>query len=233
MNGVPIIDILLFAGVAIFLVLRLGSVLGKRTGHENPPKVYKDMMDATKKAEEENFDSDEDKVVPLPSLKERHDKEFDDQVLEGPLHDGLIKIRMADPNFSPAQFLDGARAAFEWIIRAYVEGDRKTLKNLLSDDVYNNFASAIAERESLGHRVEEMLVGVDQADITKADMQGSSAVVTVKLVSKQVNVIYNNLDEIITGDPNKVIDVTDIWTFARDTKSKDPNWTLVETHSPE
>lgn len=227
MNGI-LIDILLFAGVAIFLVLRLGSVLGKRTGHENPPKSYKDVVSASKDTEDEI----EEKVVPLPSLKERHDKEFDDKALEGPLHDGFMKIREADANFSPAQFLDGARAAFEWILRAFVEGDRQTLQNLLSDDVYWNFEKAITQRESLGQRVEEMLVGVDKADIIEAELNGSIALVTVKMISKQVNVVYNNLDEIVEGEPNKVVDVTDIWTFARDTSTGDPNWQLVATRQP-
>ena len=233
MNGIPIFDILLFAGVAIFLVLRLGSVLGKRTGHENPPKAYKDMMDAAKKADEDiEAKENEDVVVPLPSLKERHDREFDEQQMDGPLQESYAKIRAADASFSPAQFLDGARYAFEWILRAYVEGDLDTLRNLLADDVYENFAGSITNRESLGQRVEEMLVGIDSCEVTEAEMDGSVAKITVSIISKQVNVLYNNLDEIVSGDPNKVVDVKDIWTFARDTGSKDPNWTLIATHSP-
>ncbi len=175
MNGIPLLDILLFAGVAIFLVLRLGSVLGKRTGHEHPPKTYKDVIDAHKEAEEDEV---EEKVVPLPSLKERHDKEFDEKILGGPLHDGLLEIRRADPNFSPAQFLDGGRGAFEWILRAFVEGDRETLKTLLSKDVYANFDAALSKRESLGQRVEEMLIGVDSINIIEAHLQGTTALVT-------------------------------------------------------
>ncbi|MTI09085.1 Tim44/TimA family putative adaptor protein [Curvivirga aplysinae] len=234
MNGIPIFDIILFAGVAIFLILRLGSVLGKRTGHENPPKAYKDMMDAAKKADEEVEAKENDEVVvPLPSLKERHDREFDEQQLEGPLQESYAKIQAADPTFSPAQFLDGARSAFEWILRAYVEGDRETLRNLLADDVYDNFDKSLSERESLGQRLEEMLVGIDSCEVIEAEMDRSVAKVTVKLKSKQVNVLYNNMDEIVSGDPNKVVDVTDIWTFARDTQSRDPNWSLIATHSPE
>lgn len=229
MNGIPFFDILLFAGVAIFLVLRLGSVLGKRTGHENPPKSYKDVMESNDDREEDV----EDKVVVLPSLKERHDKEFDDKALGGPLHDGFLAIRSADANFSPSQFLEGARSAFEWILVAFVEGNRSSLKNLLSQEVYKNFETAISKRESLGQRLEEKLVGVDRADIVEAELKGSIALVTVNLISKQVNVVYNNLNEIVEGDPNKVVDVTDIWTFARDTATGDPNWQLVATRHPE
>ena len=229
MNGFPIFDLLLIAGVAIFLVLRLGSVLGKRTGHENPPKAYKEVLETKKAADD--FEPEE-KVVPLPSLKERHDREFDDQQMEGPLHDGYAAIREHDPSFSPAKFLEGARAAFEWILRAYVEGDRETLRSLLSDDVYKSFEGSIAQRESLGHRIEEMLIGIDKADVIEAEMQGSKAVITLKIVSKQVNVVYDNLDAIVSGDPQKVIDITDIWTFCRDTKYNDPNWILTATRSP-
>ena len=236
MNGIPIIDILLFAGVAIFLILRLGSVLGKRTGHENKPEDYQASFKQKRKKKDkilETPENEQENVVPLPSLKERHNREFDEEQLQGPLQQGYKQIREYDTEFSPSQFLEGATSAFEWILQAYVEGNKETLKELLASDVYNNFAASISQRESLGHRLEEMLVGIDSTEVLEAFMEGTKAHVTVKFKSKQVNVIYNNLGEIFSGDPNKVIDMVDIWIFARDTKSQNPNWTLIATRSPD
>ena len=134
--------------------------------------------------------------------------------------------------FDPGQFLDGARQAFEMIVTAYAEGDGRTLKQLLSKDVYENFAAAIREREKAGERMEDTLYGIDEASIVDAGMEGSTASVTVKFVSQQVNVTYDSEGRVVAGDPNEVATVTDIWTFQRNVKSRDPNWELAETRSP-
>lgn len=174
---------------------------------------------------------EEGKVVQLPSQRRRAE-ETDRKIMESPLSEGITQIRAADPGFSPSDFLDGANGAFEMILQAYVEGDTRTLKNLLAKDVYQSFASAIQARNDNGQRIEDTLVGIDSTDILEARMEDSAALVTVKFVSEQVNVLYDAEDEVIEGDPHKVIVVTDIWTFSRDTRSRDPNWSLVSTRSP-
>ena len=126
----------------------------------------------------------------------------------------------------------GAQTAFEMVVDAFAQGDTQTLLSLLSDDVYENFAAAIREREAHGQTHETTLVGVDVAEIIEADVQDHAALITVKYVSEQVNVTREADGEIADGDPSAVVRATDIWTFARDVGSSDPNWTLVATRSP-
>lgn len=222
----PYLDILLFAAVAIFLIFRLGSVLGKRTGHHRDPSEYGPVTGSDKNGREE-----EENVVNLPTREDREAEELDKELMDGPLSSGITQIKLADPDFSPGQFQQGASKAFEMILNAYVEGDRKTLQQLLSEDVYANFERAIREREAEGQRIEDTLVGIDKAEILEARMTGDTALVTVKFQTEQVNVLYDKDDNVLDGDANKVIHVTDIWTFGRDTRSSDPNWELVGTRS--
>lgn len=225
MNG---LDIIIFAAIAVFLIFRLGSVLGKRTGHQRDPSEYSTSESRTMKP----ADDDDNTVVELPSLEDRQMEEEDARMMDGPLSAGFTQIKLADPSFSPAHFLKGAASAFEMILNAYVAGDRKTLKQLLSKDVLSNFTRAIDEREAEGQRIEDTLVGIDKADILEARMTDDTALVTVKFVTKQVNVLFDKDNNVVDGDTNKVIEVTDIWTFGRNTRSNDPNWELVATRSP-
>ena len=148
-----------------------------------------------------------------------------------PLSAGITQIRIADNSFNPAEFSGGSRGAFEMIVQAFAEGDVETLKNLLADDVFDNFNTAITERADANQRLETTIIGIKSAEIIEAGMDGRNALVTMKFVSEQVNVTHDSEDRVVDGDPNQVTDVTDIWTFARDTKSRDPNWKLVETRS--
>lgn len=227
MNGIPL-DIIIFAAIAIFLIFRLGSVLGKRTGHQRNPSDYTQSEGRPVNQP----DDDESTVVELPSLEERQLEEEDAKLMQGPLADGFTQIKVADPSFSPAHFVKGACSAFEMILNAYVAGDRKTLKQLLSKEVLANFTRAIDEREAEGQRIEDTLVGIDKSEILEARMADDTALVTIKFVTKQVNVLFDKDNNVIDGDANKVIEVTDIWTFARNTRSRDPNWELVATRSP-
>ena len=220
-----ILDLVLLAAIAVFLIFRLGSVLGKRTGHERRPTDFNPLDDG-------KSGGDEDNVVNLPSLEDRQRDEKNDHLLHGPLADDLKQLTEADPSFRPVQFLEGAAGAFEMILQAYVEGDQKTLKQLLSSETYENFAKAIRDREAAGQRIEDTLVGIDDMDFLEVRMEGRTALVTVKIISKQVNVLFNPDGSIADGDDHKVITVTDIWTFSRDTRSRDPNWVLVATRSP-
>jgi predicted lipid-binding transport protein (Tim44 family) len=114
---------------------------------------------------------------------------------------------------------------------AFAEGDDATLKQLLGNDVYEGFARAIRERESRGEKVQSSLVGIDKADIIEAEVKNRTAYVTVKFVSELISVTRDAEDEVVEGDPKKVREVTDIWTFCRDIASKNPNWKLVATEA--
>jgi predicted lipid-binding transport protein (Tim44 family) len=117
------------------------------------------------------------------------------------------------------------------IVTAYAAGDRRQLKNLLGREVYDGFESAIKERETRGEKVETRFVSIDHADLVGAEMRGKTAQVTVKFQSQLVSVTRDKSDNVIDGNPDKVTDVTDIWTFARDISSRDPNWKLVATEA--
>ena len=128
-------------------------------------------------------------------------------------------------------FLTGARAAYEMIVTAYAEGDRRNLKNLLSRDVYDGFEAAITEREKRGETVESRFVSIDNAEITAAELRGRTAQLTVRFQSKLVTATRDKNGNVIDGNAEKVTDVTDVWTFARDLSSRDPNWKLVATEA--
>ena len=144
---------------------------------------------------------------------------------------GPARIKAVDRSFREREFVKGARGAFEMVVEAFANGDGKTLKTLLDGPVYENFASAIREREKAGQTLETTLVGIDEAEIIGAELQGRYAVVTVKFVTGQVNATRDASGEIVDGDPNNVVQVTDIWTFRRDARSSDPNWLLIATGS--
>lgn len=147
------------------------------------------------------------------------------------LHKGLLAVTKMDPSFRPASFLDGARMAYEMIVTAYADGDRKTLKNLLSREVYEGFANAITQREKNGHTVRASFVGIDSAVITAAETVKNDIQITARFVSQIISATYDKDGQIKDGDPEQVAEVTDIWTFSRDSRSRDPNWKLVATES--
>jgi predicted lipid-binding transport protein (Tim44 family) len=222
MDGFPFLDIVFFAMLAAFLVLRLRSVLGRRTGAEK--RRANPLAPAPAESKTDN-------VVALPD-RDRRAAELPAMAAEAPLPAALAGIRQSDASFDEAGFLGGARGAFELILQAYAEGDLARLKPLLNDAVFANFKHAIDDRANAGHRLETTLVGITSAEILEARMEERTALVTVKFVTEQVNVTKDSEGRIIEGDPQHVETITDIWTFARDTKSRDPNWTLVETRSP-
>ncbi|MGE0119309.1 MAG: Tim44/TimA family putative adaptor protein [Dongiaceae bacterium] len=228
------IDIIILAMVAVFLVARLYKVLGRRTGHEQHRDPFAGVA---------NDDQRRDTVVPLPERSGPGRGE--DSVVTpttsapasstgdaaGSLQAGIGKIRSVDPQFDSASFLAGARAAFEMIISSFAKGDTATLRPLLNDEVYENFANAIKSRQRAGETLETTLVAITAADLIEADLQGRNAVVTAKIVSDQINVTRSADGQVVEGDPSTVASVTDIWTFARNTRARDPNWTLIATRS--
>ncbi len=239
-EGFQFLDILLFAAIAAFFVLRLRGVLGRRTGHD---KRRADPFAPRDAAEDE--DEDDNKVIPLPDHSKNAGTEEDAEAAGSPAEEaaeaeaaatplvaGLSQVQRADKSFDADGFVDGARTAFEWVIDAFAQGDAKTLRPLLSNDVYGDFAGAIEEREAAGQTLETTLVGITDAEIIEAELQGRTAFVTIKFISEQVNVVRDSDGEVVDGDPNHVTKITDIWTFARNTRSRDPDWTLVATRSP-
>lgn len=221
-------DIVLFALVAVFLVLQLMRVLGTRDGNEGG---YDDPFD-TSKEERNSGPETEDNVIPLPGVEPiPNEPEPELETFAGDAAAGLEDVRNADPSFNGAQFIEGAKGAFDMILHSYVAGDSKSLKDLLSPSVFADFDHAIKDRATAGETLEETLVGFKKVEILEAAMHGREAHVTVKFVSQQVSVLYDSEHRVLDGDPTEVSDVTDIWTFSRDTKSRSPNWLLVATAS--
>jgi predicted lipid-binding transport protein (Tim44 family) len=218
----------LIAAVVIFYQLR--SVLGRRTGNERPPfDPY-----SAKPAEKQAAKAPEN-VISLPRRRPGAEAETNYAAIDAfakpgtDLNKGLRAIRDADPSFEPKSFVDGAKMAYEMIVLAYADGDRKTLKNLLSREVYDGFATAISDRETRSEKVQSSFVGIDKADIISAEMKGTEACVTLRITSELISATRDKSGEVIDGDPETVAEVRDVWTFSRDTRSSDPNWKLVAT----
>ena len=225
-QGLQLIDIIIFGVIAAFLVFRLRNVLGRRTGRERPPPdVFGRRTPAETKEEAE------DTVVALPQREAREAARRSGRAESDPMAAGLTQLKIADPSFDKETFSRGARSAFEMIVDSFAKGDHDTLRALLSDEVYTNFARAISSREGRGETLEITLVGVREANLIEAAMDGSKALLTVKFVSDQIKVTRDSKDQVIEGVPGTVTAVTDIWTFARDTRSRNPNWMLVATEA--
>lgn len=217
------------AAVIIFLQLR--NVLGRRTGNEKPPfDPYTSAKSADHAAP---AGSDTDNVVALPQRAGEKDFTAIDKMAAAgtPINDGLRAIYAADPSFDPARFVDGVKIAYEMIVMSFADGDRKVLKNLLSKDVYEGFVSAIEEREQRGESVRSSFVGIEKAEIAAAEMKGSEAHVTLNIVSQMISATLDSQGALIDGDLENVVEIKDLWTFARDTRSRDPNWKLVATEA--
>ena len=228
-EGFQFLDIILFAMIAAFLVLRLRSVLGRRTGHQSRPPDNMTQRREDSDAEGNVIElSDHSGAEPGPDDEVIEDPEVAN---EDPLAAGLAQIKQADPSFNAEEFTSGARAAFELIVHAFATGDTGTLRSLLNDEVYENFQQAITARLEAAETLETTVIGIKSTDLMEATMSGRGAIVTLKFVSEQVNVTRDTEGHVIDGDPNHVTDVTDIWTFSRNTRSRDPNWKLIETRS--
>ncbi len=231
-DGVQFLDIIIFAAIAVALGLRLRSVLGRRTGIERRRDRLKPApRDAAGREASQADERPRDKVIPLPGRGPAPADASGEgaAAAEAP---GLARVRAADPAFDPAGFVVGARGAFEMIVGAFAAGDAAALKPLLSDEVFANFNAAIAARAKASETLQTTLVGINSAEIIEASVDGRTAFVTVKFVSEQINVTKDSEGRIVDGDPSAVTAITDIWTFARNTRSRDPNWTLVATRSP-
>jgi predicted lipid-binding transport protein (Tim44 family) len=239
---------IIFLALAVFIFLRLRSVLGQRTGRERPPYDPYSARDAVRSPVT-------DKVVTLPPrtgaptapaaptspvepaparLVEAAPQPTDrwkDIAEAGPATVGLDAILAADPTFDAKHFITGARAAYEMIVTAFAEGDRRQLRNLLSREVFEGFDAAITEREGRGETSETRFVSIDGSAVTAAELRGKTAQLTIRFVSKLITATRDRSGAVTEGNAEKVTDVTDVWTFARDLSSRDPNWKVVATEA--
>lgn len=228
---------IIFLALAVFIFLRLRSVLGQRTGRERPPYDPYSARDVRAPAS--------DKVVALPSRKteslnrpseageaaEAADRWKGIAAEGSAVAAGLDAIAGTDRGFDARQFLAGARGAYEMIVGAFASGDRRMLKGLLAREVFEGFEAAIRDRETKGETIESRFVSLDTAEVTGAELRGNSAQVTVRFVSQLITATRDKAGNVIEGNPDKVTSVTDVWTFSRDVTSRDPNWKLVATEA--
>ncbi len=228
--------------VAVIVIFKLRSVLGRRTP-DDEARIDKRMQ--AEQAERQAAAA-QDKVVAMPRRT--------GEIAAGPvaadtavadaaarvkeyargnaaIEAALLQLSRVDAAFDPKHFVDGAKQAYEMIVTAFAEGNRKVLKELLSKEVFEGFSSAISDRESRSEQIDQSFVGINKADIVEAELKGGLAQLTVKFVSQLISATRDRAGTVIVGDPQKIKEVTDIWTFARETSSRNPNWRLVATQS--
>jgi predicted lipid-binding transport protein (Tim44 family) len=233
---------IIFLALAVFIFLRLRSVLGQRTGRERPPYDPYSARDVVRSPAGDN------KVVTLPTsppaaparpapaganepAAPAAERWKDVAEAGSTAAAGLDAIAAADSGFDAKHFITGARAAYEMIVTSFAEGDRRQLKSLLSKEVFDGFDAAITEREGRGETAETRFVSVDASTITAAEQRNRTAQITVRFVSKLVSSTRDRSGAVVDGSADKVTDVTDVWTFARDVSSRDPNWKVVATEA--
>ena len=228
---------LIVIGLAIVILFRLRSVLGTRTGNERSP--LERQREAAAKSQggdtvvqmrpvEPATDADEERRARRLAAEIEQFARGDEKVASG-----LTAIAEADSAFTPKSFLEGAKSAYEMIVTAFAEGDRKTLRNLLEKDVYDGFERAISEREAAGHTVDFTFVGLPRVEIEGAELDKRVANVTIRFHAEVVSATRDKDGTLIEGNADQVANIADEWTFSRNTKSRDPNWKLVATNQLE
>jgi predicted lipid-binding transport protein (Tim44 family) len=234
---------LFFLVAAVLIFLKLRSVLGRRTGDE---AARFERYRAERAAAEAHAAKADNKIVTLPRREREQPaeqpapRETDADRAQrmtqyaggnATLAQGLIAISAADRSFDPAEFLRGAKAAYETIVVAFADGNRATLKDLLSPDVLQGFSAAIDGRATRKETIEQSFVGIKGAEITHAELHGRMAQVTVRFVSDLISATRDATGEVTSGDPKRIKEVTDIWTFVRDVGASTPNWHLDSTQA--
>jgi predicted lipid-binding transport protein (Tim44 family) len=214
--------IVILALVALFIGLRLYSVLGERTGHEQQPI----LKPADPDARVEPRTTPQSAVPPVAS--DAGDMAF--LPTAGP---GVRAILAADQSFDVARFLEGSKAAYGMILEAFWMGDLDSVRSHVDDHVYETFAGAIEQRKKEGLTLDNRLVAIDQALISEAEIENNVAVVTVRFEADIAAVTRNAKGEVVAGSLSDAVQTRDLWTFRRDISSRDPNWLLIETDEEE
>lgn len=214
--------IIILALVAVFVGLRLYSVLGERTGHEQQPILKPADPDARVEPR-----------VAAPANTPISSNDGADMAYLPTAGPGVRAILAADPSFDVAHFLEGAQAAYRMILEAYWSGDLEAMRPHVDGDVYQTFADAVAEREKQGLKLDNRLVQVEQAVIAEASLEKTAAVVTVRFEADIAAVTRNAEGEVVAGSLSDAVQTRDLWTFRRDLASRDPNWLLIETDEEE
>jgi predicted lipid-binding transport protein (Tim44 family) len=226
------IPTLIVIGVAIVILFRLRQVLGTKVGRQRPP----DAVGVAESPAEANVIAGTARPLDSRGIDaEARQRKFDAEVEQFGRGDkaiagGLEAIRAADPDFTPKSFLEGAKQAYEMVLTAYAQGDRKTLKNLLEKEVYDGFDHAMAEREAKGWTVDFTFVGLPRVEISHAGLDRKTAVIAVQFHAEIVSVTHDKEGAVVEGTPGEVKGIADEWTFSRNPKSRDPNWKLVATN---
>ena len=216
------VSIIILALVALFIGLRLYSVLGERTGHEQQPIL--------KPAEQDARLQPRAAASPLAPAAAAEAQDHAYLPTAGP---GVRAILAADPGFDVARFLEGAQAAYRMILEAFWNGRLDDVRGFIDPEVYSTFANAVAERESAGHKLDNRLVAIEQAVISEASLDRSVAAVTVRFEADIAAVTRNAEGEVVAGSLSDAVQTRDRWTFRRDLASRDPNWILIETDEEE
>jgi predicted lipid-binding transport protein (Tim44 family) len=217
MNG-SLIQLLVLAGIAIFLILKLRSVLGTRDGFEKPPIPLDEVRPRVRR----DFEV----------IEGGPDRDITDHVADGSdAAKALAEMKKAEPAFTVGPFLQGARGAYEMILTAFEKGELDRIRPFLADEVEASFAEAIAQREADGLTIEASFLGIKELTLHDATYTPDSrfAEIAVRFVADQTYVVRNKSGEIVEGTPREVKKTRDIWTFARQMGSDDPNWQLVAT----
>jgi len=213
-----LVEIVVLAMVAGFVALRLVSVLGRRTGHEQPLSQPVDGGRADPQAR--RAESGESREQPLITSGGN---------LDPHAVDGVRAIVAVDGDFDVNRFIEGARSAYQMVLEAFWKADREMLKTLVDDSVYQDFSAAIDERTSQGITLDNRLVRIDRATVTDAALHGMTAQVTVRFDADLVAVTKDRDGNVIAGSMSDALQTHDVWTFSRHVKDSDPNWLLVAT----
>ena len=215
--------IVILALIALFVGLRLYSVLGERTGHEQQQPILKAA----------DPDAVVDQRVSTPPLTPASPSDGADMAylpLAGP---GVRAILAADPSFDVARFLEGAKSAYRLILEHYWKGELDEVRSHVDDHVFETFAGAVEQRGKDGLKLDNRLVAIEQALIAEATLERSIAVVTVRFEADIAAVTRNSEGEVVAGSLSDAVQTRDLWTFRRDLSSRDPNWLLIETDEEE
>jgi predicted lipid-binding transport protein (Tim44 family) len=225
---------LILLAVALIVFWRLRSVLGERTGNERPPfDPYARTRNAPTSADGKVLKFPDEAKKPQAGAADEAEpvaEAWEGYAAEGSATaHGLSQIAKADRNFNTKAFVDGAKMAYEMIVEAFAKGDKAALKPLLSREVMEGFAAEIDERARNGLRLDTKFVGINNAEVSAADLQGRRASITMRFVSQMITATFDKAGKVVDGDAKAIREVIDIWTFERDVTSRDPNWKLVAT----